>query len=66
MPASSTIFSVEELTTATNNFEWLVGSGGCGEVFEGVLAKRTKHPASHSLDQSHEGLRRPPGAANWV
>jgi len=37
MSDSSTIFTVEELTTATNNFERLVGAGGCGEVFEGVL-----------------------------
>ena len=38
MSASSTIFTVEELTTATNSFARLVGAGGCGEVFEGVLA----------------------------
>jgi hypothetical protein len=36
------IFSYESLSNATKNFEKLLGGGGCGSVFHGVLVSGTR------------------------
>ncbi|GLT89532.1 hypothetical protein SLE2022_075100 [Rubroshorea leprosula] len=57
---SARIFTEEEITRATNNFsrEYLIGSGGFGEVFKGTLEngtvtaiKRAKMGSTKGLDQ---------------